>query len=742
MAPTVELLNDLRLINTGSADNYECPPVRIAEDGTNITATNNIRLIIPATVALDWDTTVATVNVFMSGTGVVSTSVTYANTDNTAVIDVTTSFAPGDRVVITGLRFKNPSTQEEGWVVGLAWDGTNTPGASTSNLATVGSGGMGFTAVNHFTYKIGDVTPALPMLTYVDGTGGNVVTAANNIRICIRNTGAFGTAPKWDTTMTSFTAGGTASGKVSTTLSGASFTNNDRTLVIDVTSDFNAGDETLTIAGLRFATPPAGAMYGVDSLEFVADGTDAPPVSSVAAVNSKVFAIGPPTISQAAIPLIALSASAQAIGKVTITDTLGLISADDDIRLVIMNIDNYTNNFSTTAYGRSNLTWDAVTPVYSGSASSKVFAGAITRADSNRMALIKVSSDFVPGDVLTINGLTISNSMATATKLYIGLVRESAVDGDSTAAWGQVSCMTSETNVAPDPPAPGPNTVSGVLGNQLDLHSATAFPNPFDGQPRWSGTAFTIVQNGIEVPVGISGFGASNYRTGLKFVSSTGKVATFAAGAIDVGTVGSRMVKNASFSINLATAGNYLAGADAANHWVAVVTDASGNVKLTTDFPTFSTASGVTDGDLIYRYYSGTLYRYVRWLRTDGSNNVLPFIEVNGAVLWNSFVNVLTTSTTATTFAPLSLAAVCSPSSRLAIIHAKFSSGTDPVYFYIRATGTFGTGLRVAYNSGTNQGIQMHVPTDVNQSIDWSPDQNAHDADDVLIDIHGYGDFL
>ncbi|QQR64991.1 hypothetical protein IPH92_00195 [Candidatus Kaiserbacteria bacterium] len=87
-------------------------------------------------------------------------------------------------------------------------------------------------------------TTTISTLTITDTPGG-LVTATNDIRIRIASTSL---TMKWDTTDTTATFGGTASGKVSNPVS---YENNGTTLVIPVSNDFSAAD-TLTVDGLSF----------------------------------------------------------------------------------------------------------------------------------------------------------------------------------------------------------------------------------------------------------------------------------------------------------------------------------------------------------------------------------------------------------------------------------------------------------------------------------------------------------
>lgn len=74
--------------------------------GGNIKFNRDIRLIIPATFNMTWDTTVATVTIGGTAAARVTTTPTYQST-KIVVINVLTTFAAGDYVTISGLKFKN-----------------------------------------------------------------------------------------------------------------------------------------------------------------------------------------------------------------------------------------------------------------------------------------------------------------------------------------------------------------------------------------------------------------------------------------------------------------------------------------------------------------------------------------------------------------------------------------------------------------------------------------------------------
>jgi len=92
-------------------------------------------------------------------------------------------------------------------------------------------------------FEVGQAPAAISLITITESSPSPTITASNDIRIVIPSS----LYMSWDTSDTVATIGGTASGKVSSTVSYP----DDKTLLIDVTSNFAAGD-TLTIEGLSF----------------------------------------------------------------------------------------------------------------------------------------------------------------------------------------------------------------------------------------------------------------------------------------------------------------------------------------------------------------------------------------------------------------------------------------------------------------------------------------------------------
>ncbi len=84
-------------------------PIIITESSTGaaITATDDIRLIIPDTLKMTWDSNVTTPTIRGLARDKVSPTVTYENSAKTAVLKVIADFKPEDEIQITDLKFTN-----------------------------------------------------------------------------------------------------------------------------------------------------------------------------------------------------------------------------------------------------------------------------------------------------------------------------------------------------------------------------------------------------------------------------------------------------------------------------------------------------------------------------------------------------------------------------------------------------------------------------------------------------------
>jgi len=81
----------------------------VTDDATTpqITAANDIRIRIPAGFNMTWATTDSIAALLGSASAKVSTTVSFEDADKTVVLDVTSDFAAGENLIITGLLFHN-----------------------------------------------------------------------------------------------------------------------------------------------------------------------------------------------------------------------------------------------------------------------------------------------------------------------------------------------------------------------------------------------------------------------------------------------------------------------------------------------------------------------------------------------------------------------------------------------------------------------------------------------------------
>ncbi len=257
------------------------------------------------------------------------------------------------------------------------------------------------------TFWVGKAPTSVSPITVGDASTATV-TAANDIRIRI----PAGFDMTWDTLDVAATIGGPAAAKVSPTVS---YEDAGATLVLDVTSNFAAGD-TITIADLSFvdfnsAAGPdklglevdnAGTIAAEDdkTIEILAGGT--PTISSEL---DQSFRVGDPPVSNSTITVQADAAAPT-------------ITAANDIRIRI-------------PFG-FNMRWDVsdVTALILGSGAGKV-SSTVSYEDGGRTLVIDVLTDFDPGDLITIEDLSFVNF--TAASLDDNLELEVGNDGQVSA---------------------------------------------------------------------------------------------------------------------------------------------------------------------------------------------------------------------------------------------------------------------------------------------------------------------
>jgi uncharacterized repeat protein (TIGR01451 family) len=139
-----------------------------------ITAANDIRIRIPSGFNMTWNTALTTATIGGAAAAKVSTTVSYENGGQVLVLNVTSNFATGDQITVSGLQFTNF---------------TATSVASNLQLVVSGSAGGGTAAsddktVTILTLGIG-VSPHATAASRLPSNGTNYTVA-----FAVQNTGA------------------------------------------------------------------------------------------------------------------------------------------------------------------------------------------------------------------------------------------------------------------------------------------------------------------------------------------------------------------------------------------------------------------------------------------------------------------------------------------------------------------------------------------------------------------------
>src|SRR6266508_3442931 len=343
-----------------------------------ITAAQDIRIRIPATVSLSWNTALTTATLTGSAAGKVSPTVSYEDGGKTLVLNVTTNFAGADQLVLSGLQytgFTAPST------------------ADYLQLVVTGAGGS-TNASDSRTIQV--VQPTLASAANQVFVVGQAPTALSAIRLRIPAS----VTMSWNTALTTATLTGTGASKVATTVS---YEDGGKTLVLNVTSNFSATKQ-LVVSGLQYKsfTAPSAA----ESLQLVVTGAG----GATTASDSRTVQIVQPTLASAANQVFVVGQAATPIAAITVTDAAApSITALSDIRIRIP--------------ASFNMTWNTAltTATLSGTGAGKV-APTVSYEDGGKTLVLNVTTNFAGNDQLVVSGLRYTSFTAPSTADYLQLV--------------------------------------------------------------------------------------------------------------------------------------------------------------------------------------------------------------------------------------------------------------------------------------------------------------------------------
>ena len=431
---TVTVLNPYGLSSTANQVLTVNDPVTAADDITitddavtaTVTAANDLRIRIPTGFNMIFDTGVGAVTLGGSASGKVSaTLLPYENANQTAVLDVTADFAPGDFITVSGLAFTT-FTAVSAWD-NLELDIDNNGVGDLFDDKTILIVAPTISSAANQTFTVGDADTLVSIITVTDSTVSPSILAADDIRIRI----PAALNMTWDSADFTATIGGFAAAKVSTAVS---YEDGGKTLVLDVTSDFAASDQII-VSDVSFSSFTAAS--GADNLELVVHGAAGP----TAVTDDKTKAIFDPlSLSSAANQVFNQGQAPTAISVITVTEDGGpTLTALNDLRIRIP--------------AGFNMTWDNtdLTATIGGPAAAKVSGAVVGYEDSDHTLVLAILTDFVAGDSITIADLSFANfSTPTAADnlelVDAGAGGATAVEDDKTVAVLNVYGLSSAAN--------------------------------------------------------------------------------------------------------------------------------------------------------------------------------------------------------------------------------------------------------------------------------------------------------
>jgi uncharacterized repeat protein (TIGR01451 family) len=499
--------------------------ITVTDDGTaaTITAANDLRIRIPAALNMVWNTSITTATIGGGGAARVSTTVSYEDAGKTLVLNVTSDFAAGDQITVSGLQFTSFTAASAATALQLVISGAGGLTAATSDRTKTIYTALAMASAADQIFVVGAGATNISQITITED-GSPSITAANDIRIRIPAT----LNMTWDPTDLSATLGGGAAGKVSTTVT---LEDGNKTLVLNVTSDFAAGDQLL-VSGLRFAS--FTAVSPPDRLQLALTGSG----GSSAVTDTRTKTITGATISSAANQVFTVGAAATTISPITITDAAtATISAKKDIRVHI-----------PTSF---NMVWDATvtTATITGTGAAKV-STTVSYEDANKTLVVNVTTNFAANDQIVVAGLKYTSFTATSglDRLWLETGNDNVSDGSDDKTIRVSSAAAASVTVAPDtvrvsrlPSNGATHTVDFTVAN-----TGTASDSYDLLTTRSPGTALTVASiGGIGVTQGAnpdSARLASLASGATATVTVTYAVASVAAGTTDTLFVRARSV--------------------------------------------------------------------------------------------------------------------------------------------------------------------------------------------------------
>ena len=247
------------------------PPVPIrtmtitdaSAEGTFTTA-NDLRIRIPATFNMIWDTLDVTATIGGGASAKVSSTVSYEDAGKTLVLTVLTDFLALEQFTVADLSFMEFTAVSAANKLELEVYNDDVVTAEDSSNKEIIIGPSISSGTNQI-FSVSDPPTLADTITITESPTDPVITTGDDIRIRIPT----GFNMVWDATVTSVTLGGGAAGNVSTTL--LAYEDGNKTAVLDVTTNFGVSD-VITVVGLTFTTFSGASAADSLELELEDDG--------------------------------------------------------------------------------------------------------------------------------------------------------------------------------------------------------------------------------------------------------------------------------------------------------------------------------------------------------------------------------------------------------------------------------------------------------------------------------------
>src|SRR5437764_341518 len=260
-------------------------PITVTDAGlATITAATDLRIRIPATVSMTWNTALTTATLTGGAAGKVAPTVSYEDGGKTLVLNVTGNFAGADQLVVSGLQYQSFTAPSAAASLQLVVAGAG-GGTAASDSRTIQVAAPTLASAANQLFLVGQAATAMSAITVTDAASPTITTA-NDIRIRIPAT----VAMTWNTALTTATLTGSGAGKVAPTVS---YEDGGKTLVLNVTANF-VGNDQIAVSGLQYTsfTAPAAADY----LQLVVSGAG----GATNASDSRTLQVVQPTLASAA----------------------------------------------------------------------------------------------------------------------------------------------------------------------------------------------------------------------------------------------------------------------------------------------------------------------------------------------------------------------------------------------------------------------------------------------------------